>query len=360
MNFDAIYIVRNNSRESFFYGESAGDYQSAFEALPWLRELAEQHVDMDLTMARLVYHPEDPDCMALHEDDEENGPYVFQAIPRAQAEAMCAPNGAPVSCVITLDFDKGAIQYSPNTKVPVANAMIQKDLDVRMEAGQRCFQKALVDAAKTKEPGRYLDRLNQLLAHRLSALATEWERLRGRTALYTVREAGEEQFFRTDCCGGLVNPIALFLTVEEVLSEVEDLNICLDAGDLMRKMCPSRRTYNVPTSRYGHLMFEALEQDGFRKLLANMDRMEDIAEHVTLDFDENTIAIRRGAWLSNGGGATLCLPFSEAEKWLDRAKLNAGGPVKDYEENVERFLTEKLPAATPEHAQAPASGPVLS
>lgn len=361
MSFDAIYITRKEGRESFFYAETGGDYYTAFAALPWLQDQDDQRVDVELAMAQLVHHPEDPDCLVPYDAEEENGPFAFQVISKAQAESMHSPSFEPVSCVITLDFDGGSIRYSPNTEVPIANGMIKKELTVRMEAGLGCCQKALLDAMQPKGSGRYLDRLNQLLADRLSALAAEWEQLRGLTALYTVRNLEEERYFRTDCGGGLVNPIAVSLILEDVLSELDERNICMEADDLIRRICPSYSTYNVPTSRYGRLMFEEVDQETFRALLASMDWQEDIAEHVTLDFDERKITFRRGAWLPPGCEIECCIAFSEAEHWLNLAKTTAStSPGKDYEGTVERFLTERLLAAEGEHAQAPAAGPELT
>ena len=356
MNFNAIYKLRENGEDSYYYSERGGDYQTALEAMPCLQNMRAQRVSAWLTMERLVYHPEDPDSIVLFDCDEENGPFVFLRTPSEQAEKLCMLNGEPVSGMVTLDFDAGCIRYAPNDRVPVANGMFPSELTIRAEAGLACFEKAKLDAMQPLT-GRYVDILNHLLSVRLPALAAEWEQLRGRTALFTVRELEQDCYLRTKCGGGLANVFVLLHKMEDAVSTLEDLSIPMETTALLHAITPSTGFVGIPTSRYGRPMFQEVEPDAFQALLATMDSQEDIAEHVMLDFDERTLSIQRGAWTAPGGRTTISLSFDDALEWLEWAKREARDyPPKEYLETVERLLTEKLPGSI----EAPTSEPGLN
>lgn len=319
MRDDAIYAVREYGETTYFYGATAGDYQTPFDALQSILNQKQIGVYANVTTAQLIYNPEYPMDIILYDPDEDPGVFVFNRIDEHQAADLLNPNGEPASCMITLDLEQDTVHFSPNPLI--SNAPVS-ELIVRIEDGMECYQRALTEAMRTHGTDDYAEELNRLLGEQLPAVAAAWEKILGHNALYSMAENGETHYFLSDFGGGYHNPLTVLSLICNARSELQHIGMAADTPYIMRGIQYTSDMIGVDLGSVGHSMFKEIEEQKARKLLTKFDACDDIAEHVILDFDQRQITFWHGH-CHPVAGEDICISFDDAADSMCRADQDA-------------------------------------
>lgn len=345
MTGTAIYHLVERGRVLHFFGATAGDYQSAFDALKCILNEGSIGIHADVTMNQLVYNPDWPRDITVYDADCENGDFVFAGLDAEHAQRLESNSGIKTDCEITLDIDSGVIRFQPNPalKTPPVTA-----LELPIEQGLRCYDGALSNVLGGSAED-YAEALNEVLAQKLPEAAAEWQLIRGRNALYTVLDSEGTHHFSTRYGGGYFNPLASLVRMRDTASELHWLGQRTYFAYIMRGMQYTSRSVGVPVGYMGREMFEELTPDKASQLRNALQRQETIGELVCIDLRKEALAITHGRALPECG-TTLTVAFADVSEYLRRAEEDASlvDGKMDSIDALERSIGASLRGIHPE------------
>lgn len=327
---DAIYMITKHDCTAALYGKSAGQYHTMMDVLDSLYKSAHTLDELNHTAQGLVYDY----CMPI-ETVVFDKPYtqdVFKVFTPCDSQNKPA---APVT--ITFDFDRSILHFTTTEQTsetfPTLTVRMYPALKRYIDTVNRVFGDDKCE-----------DKINQELIHELTKLAEQRTACRERLALYELRTPQGTASFVSSYGGGLIAPITVASRLQKGCSLLSSVNISPNVTQLMEGVLLDNSLSDIPPDYIGTPMFEPLDKmlaDGLRYRL---DRWEEIAQIVTVNFYEETIQIKRAEWLSSYSGAEYALTFQQAnEYWTEICQADSAIGDAELFDRIEQ-LGENYPS----------------